>query len=81
MIPFYNDVQLDPPHEKRVSNEEQYRLRDGDRGEGRQVRQPGGEVQHRPDAGGDDEREEKAGHLGPDRTPDPARHEPAERTA
>jgi hypothetical protein len=42
----------DPAHQQGVSQEEQGYLRDGDRGEGGQVRQPGGDGEHHPDAGG-----------------------------
>src|SRR5918998_1837377 len=69
---------LDPAHQQGVAREKQDDLRDGDGGEGCEVRQAGGEVQHCPDAGGDDQREEKAGRVRADSAPHPARHQPAE---
>src|SRR5215218_9570887 len=48
--PFPNPLS-DPAHKQGVSEEEQDDLRDGDRGEGGEVGQPGGDGEHDPDAG------------------------------
>jgi hypothetical protein len=39
-------------HQQGISEEEQDYLRDGDRGEGGQVRQSGNDGEHHPDTGG-----------------------------
>src|SRR5215213_3524772 len=71
----------DPAHQQGVSQEEQDNLRDGDRGERGQVRQPGAYVEYHPDACGGVERVDERGEIGPECTAHPSRHEVAEHAA
>jgi hypothetical protein len=64
--PFRNPLS-DPAHQQGVSEEEQDDLRDGDRGEGGQVRQPGAYGEHHPDAGRGPQGVDERGEVGTER--------------
>src|SRR5829696_2562425 len=72
---------LYPPHKQGVAQEEQDHLRDSDRGEGRQVRQPGDHGKNNPDTRSGVKSVQQRGEVGPERPANPPGHEPAQDTA
>ena len=68
---------LDPAHQYGVAKQEQHDFGDGDGPEREEVRESGGEVEHRCDTGGDYEGEEQAGDVSADYAAYPLGHEPA----
>src|SRR5918998_1185192 len=69
------------PHQQGVAEEEKHDLRDGDRGEGGRIGQPGDDGEHDPYAGRGPEGVDQGGEVGPERPTKPLRHEVAEHAA
>src|SRR5215212_2284858 len=71
----------DSAYQQGVAQQQQYDLRDGDRGEGEGVGQSGGDGEHDPHAGSGPEGVDQGGEVGPERPSDPPCHEIAEHAA